>query len=149
MTQTQKQAFRRRFHSLFNQVCNHFEKEPTTSYRHQVSRWILGYEKSSSLWTGKEYSLVVDQLKEWIKGDVEPHPLAKQERERRSHDERHKQLVHVITKLAPDAYIQAVANDRHSQRPWRNLSAFEPTRLRYTLESRAAAKRRQGKTLHQ
>jgi hypothetical protein len=140
-------SLRGRYHAIIAELCRQFELSKTSETRHQLTEWILGYSKSSSQFTAKEYCLIIDQVVEWIKGDVEPHPLSKTEQARLSHDERQKQLVHAISQLAPEQYIQAVCNDRHSQRPWRDLTAFQLTRLRYTIASRAAAAHKKGKPL--
>ncbi|MGZ0657063.1 hypothetical protein ACWPKS_15780 [Coraliomargarita sp. W4R72] len=147
MTPKQTAAFRGNYHATFGKLCEQFDLPKTSAQRHQLTEWVLGYSKSSSKFTAKEYAIVIDQLKEWIAGDVEPHALTRNEQGRKSHDERHKQLVHVIEALSPEAYTQAIANNRHGQRPWRQLTTLQLTRLRFTLESRAAAKHRQGKTL--
>ncbi len=147
MTPRQTATFRRIYHATFGELCRQFDLPNTSDQRHTVNYWILGYDTSSSQWSAKEYSIVIDCLKDWIRGDIKPHKLSKQEQDRLGHDARQKQLIHVIERIAPDAYTQAVANDRHGQRPWRNLSAFQLTRLRFTLEARAASARRKGKTL--
>jgi len=140
-------SLRGRYHAIFGELCRQFDLPKTSDSRHQLTEWILGYKKSSSQFTAKEYCLIIDQIADWIRGDIEPHQLDKNQQARRSHDERQKQLIHAISQLAPDQYIQAVCNDRHSQRPWRDLTAFQLTRLRYTIASRSAAARKKGTPL--
>ena len=138
---------RGRYHAIFSELCAQFDLPKSTDQRHQVNEWILGYNKSSSQWTGKEYSLVIDQMKEWIRGDIAPHALSQQDRNRRDYDQSHKQIVYAIEQLgAPEAYIQAICNDRHAQRPWRDLGTVQLKRLRMTITARMAAKRRASKT---
>ena len=86
-------------------------------------------------------------MNEWLAGDQEPGPLSKNDQARAAHDEEHKQLVHAIEELADEAYIQAVANDRHNNRPWRNLSVFEMKRFRMTIARAAHAANKKGKSL--
>jgi hypothetical protein len=147
MNEQTRRAMQRHYHVAFRALCAETGHKPTNGYRHQVAEWILGYDKSSSQWTGKEYSLVIDQLKDWLRGGIEPHPLSKTEQARRSHGETQKQLIHAISQLAPDQYIQAICNDRHSRRPWRHLTAFQLTRLRYTITRAAAAANKKGHPL--
>lgn len=144
MTTTQRQAFRRLFHSQFREICQQEGKQASSDYRHQVCQWILGYDKSSSIWTGKEYSLVVDQLKEWIAGEIKPHPIDQNTRNNRDFDQSKKQLIHKIETLAReaglfDAYIQKVADEtlRSGSRPWRDHGTVHLKHLRSTI-SRAA-----------
>lgn len=147
MNLSQQAAYRRLFHALFRDLCQQCDKQPTSDYRHQVAEWILGYHKSSSQWTGKEYSIVVDQLKEWLAGQVEPHALDQNTRNRRDYDETQKQLIWKIEHTARAAglyedYIQAVADEtlRAARRPWRDHGTVALKHLRSTITARAHSK---------
>lgn len=148
MNTTQRRAMRGRYHALFSELCRHFDRECIDEFRHQVSEWILGYKKSSSQWTGKEYSIVIDTMQEWIRGDVDPHELSDNERNSKSHGEEKKQLIYSIENLgAPEAYIQEISNDRHGKRPWRDHGVFQLKRLRMTITARVQSAKKQGRNL--
>lgn len=147
MTPEQRQSMQRRYHALHREICKEQDLSLTSDYRHQVAEWILGYKKSSRDWTGKEYSLVIDQIKDWIRGGQEPGPIAQDERARQSHDEDQKQLIHAIEQLAPDRYVQAIADKRHGKRPWRHHSAFVLKRLRFTVQRAHDRKAKKGGSL--
>jgi len=141
MNAKQTQSMRGRFHAIFAECCRQFGLKNDTATRHQLSEWILGYSKSSSKWSGKEYSLVIDQIANWIKGDIEPHKLDQNARNLHDFDQRKKQLIHSIeTAGAPEAYIQKICDDHHSKRPWRDLGTLPLSRLRMTIKARMAAK---------
>lgn len=143
MQPTQRQSMQRRYHALHRDLCRDLDLPTTSDYRHQVAEWILGYRKSSSQWTGKEYSIVIDQLREWQRGGTQPHSLDQDTRNRRDFNERKKQLIYAIEHSgAPDAYIQAIAKDRHGNRPWRDLGTLQLQRLRYTITARMHAKQK-------
>lgn len=136
-----------RYFAVLGELCRHFELKNTADLRHDITRWILGYDKSSTKFTGKEYALVIDAIREWIAGDIQPGPLDHNEQARRSHDETQKQLIHAIEQLAPDQYVQAVANKRHGKRPWRHQSAYILRKLRMTIKRAHDRKAKTGGSL--
>ena len=142
MNAKQTAAFRGNFHATFGELCRQFDLPKTSDQRHQIAEWILGYHKSSSLWTGKEYSLVIDQIKNWIRGDIAPHKLSRNQQANAAHDETKKQLIHVIESYGyPEAMIQKISNDKFGARPWRDHGVFQLKPLRITIKSRADARR--------
>lgn len=137
MNTIQANAMRGRFHAVFGKMCAQFDHKNTSEYRHEISRWILGYDKSSTKWTGKEYSIVIDTIQDWMRGDVEPHPLTQNQRNLKAHDESQKQLIFSIENLgAPDAYIQAISNDKFGKRPWKDHGVYQLKQLRSTIKTR-------------
>jgi len=141
-------SLRGRYHAIFGELCRQFDWPKTSESRHQLTEWILGYSKSSSQFAAKEYCLIIDQMQDWIRGDIQPHELTKYDQRNRSYNEHHKQLIYAIEHLgAPNAYIQAIANDRHSKRPWRDLGAVALSKLRMTITARVAAARKKGQPI--
>lgn len=154
MTPAKRKKMQIRYLCVFRDLCEHFDLKQTKDYRSQITEWVLGHRNSSTTFTGSEFARLIDTMQAWIQGDQKPAPLSSQQQARQAHDETHKQLVHAITELANDAwgqgaeaYIQSVANDRHSNRPWRQLSAFELGRLRMTIKRAHLRAKKQGRSL--
>jgi hypothetical protein len=134
-----------RYHCTFRDLCRHFEYKETSELRHKITHWVLGYDQSSTKFTAKEFNLIIDAMEAWRKGDEKPGPLGKDEQVRRSHYMNVKQLIYKLEALDPtgegteanNKYIQAIANDRFSRRPWRDLGAFQLKRLYMTIEARS------------
>lgn len=134
----QAAAFRGNFHVTFAKLCEAFDLPKTSDERHKIAEWILGYHKSSSQWSGKEYSLVIDQMKDWMRGDIQPHKLNKNQIANASHDEEKKQLIHAIKSYGyPDAMIQKISDDQFGSRPWKDHGVLQLKRLRMTVNARS------------
>ncbi|HBR93737.1 MAG TPA: hypothetical protein DEA90_06195 [Opitutae bacterium] len=147
MSPAQHKKMQVRYLCVFRDLCEHFELKQTKDYRSQITEWVLGHSNSSNTFSGAEFSRLIDTMQAWIAGDQEPGPLSKSEQNHAAHAENANQLIHAISELADDDYIQAIANDRHNNRPWRTLSAFELGRLRMTIKRAHLRAAKKGKTL--
>lgn len=148
MNEKQRATMRKRYHAVFSELCRNFDLECINEFRRQVSEWILGYKKSSKDWTGKEYSIVIDTMRDWIRGDITPHEIDKNERNLKLHDQEQKQLIWAIENLgAPEAYIQHISEARHGKRPWRHHGVFQLKRLRMTINARVQKAKSEGRQL--
>lgn len=115
-----------------------FSSTSAADARHEIHAQALGRSKSSKDLTNRDLDAILDHFAAYLvlvegpsttpaRADVQPT----------------RRLIWSIEHLGlPDPYLQAIARDQFQTSDWRSLSEIELTRLRYTISSRARARKK-------
>jgi hypothetical protein len=115
-----------------------FSKADADEERHEIHRRALGQDKSSKALTNRDLDAIFDHFQSYLvllqgpttgptRADTQPL----------------KRILWAIDHLGlPTAYIESIARDQFGSGDWRALTLDQLTKLRFTLASRQASRRR-------
>lgn len=115
-----------------------YSAEDADAQRHELHRSALGQDKSTTVFNNRDLDAVLDHFQAILVLQEGP-----QSGPARADAQPCKRLIYAIHALGlPEPYIEAITRDEFQTSDWRALNETQLTRLRFTLTTRARARKK-------